>query len=91
MVAPMQRPSSSVTILVISFSAAFFRRSTTPLSLIKLPSMTVPIKRRAFGRQDRRENRHNDRENDLSGFRDRLALGRAHDDLPFFLAWSARA
>ena len=29
--------------LAISFSAALFKRSTTPLSRSKLPSMTVPI------------------------------------------------
>ena len=42
-VAPMHKPSSKVTMLVISFSEALFKRSTQPLSLIKLPSMTVPI------------------------------------------------
>src|SRR6478672_12636328 len=49
MVAPMQRPNNKVTILVISFSAALFSRSTQPLSRIKLPSMTMPIKGAPLG------------------------------------------
>ncbi len=42
-VAPMQSPRSSVTILAISFSEALFKRSTTPHSFMRLPSITVPI------------------------------------------------
>src|SRR6266542_1375300 len=49
MVAPIHNPRSSVTILVISFSEALFKRSTQPLSRSKLPSMTVPIKGAPLG------------------------------------------
>src|SRR2546428_12710404 len=49
MVAPIHNPRSSVTILVISFSEALFKRSTQPLSRSRLPSMTVPIKGAPLG------------------------------------------
>src|SRR5512136_624282 len=49
MVAPMEIPSRRVTMLAISFSEAFVRRLTAPLSFIRFPSMIVPSNGNPFG------------------------------------------
>ena len=42
-VEPIARPRNSVTVLAISFDDALVRRSTTPDSFIRLPSISMPI------------------------------------------------
>ncbi len=49
MVAPMLMPSSSVTMFVISFSAALESLPTAPDSRIRFPSMMVPMRGNPFG------------------------------------------
>ena len=49
MVEPMARPRNRVAMLMISFCAALLRRSTTPDSRSRLPSMRVAISGAASG------------------------------------------
>ena len=90
-VAPMQSPSSSVTILVISFSAAFFKRSTTPLSRIKLPSMTVPISGAPLGAKIEAKIVTTMGKTILVVFEIGSRLAAPMMICPFLFAWSARA
>ena len=48
-VPPMDSPRRRVTMFASSFWAASERRFTTPLSLIRLPSIRVPMSRVAWG------------------------------------------
>ncbi len=45
----MARPRNSVTVLAISLAEALVSRSTTPDSLSRLPSISMPIKGVANG------------------------------------------
>ena len=49
-VAPTVMPRQMTTMLLSSFCAALLRRSTTPLSFIRLPSIRQPIRVAAEGR-----------------------------------------
>ena len=64
-VAPTVMPRKMVTMFISSFCAVLVRRSATPDSLKRLPSIRQPISGAAEGNKQRHEHGDHDGEDDL--------------------------